>query len=216
MDKNKIAIVIAGAALIYLLMKTNTVLAAPTKSAIVRGCDPLGCGNFGASRGTRSHSGIDYKALPGEAILSPITGKVTRYPFPYADDKRYTGIEIVNASYKVKMFYLSASVTIGTEVKAGQQIGTAQNISDKHGSSMVNHIHFEIYDKNGILLDPTTMIPVVSLNQNLLLKKGLYNSPEVQELQIRLKVTADGDFGQLTENALVKAKGVKQITLKTF
>lgn len=216
--KHKIAIVIAGAALIYLLMKSNKVFASPTKSAVVRGCDPLGCGSFGASRsgGSRPHNGIDYKASPGEAIYSPIAGKITRIAYPYANDLSYTGIEIVNTSYKVKMFYLSPTLPVGTQVVAGQRIGTAQNISAKHGSAMVNHIHFEVYDKNGNLLNPTTMMPGVSLNLSLLLKKGLFDSPEVQELQTKLKITADGDFGQLTENALVKAKGVKQITLKDY
>lgn len=67
------------------------------------------------------------------------------------------------------------------------------------------------------------------LDENLLLQKGSTGS-EVVELQRILKdemgydlgtFGADGDgidgnFGTMTENALFKAKGVKQITLKDF
>lgn len=218
MDKKKIALLIAGTALIYLLMRTTTAFASPTKSSILRGKDPLGDGAFGASRsgGTRSHNGIDFRATPGEAIFAPISGTVTRIAYPYADDMRYTGIEIKNESYTVKMFYLIPTAKVGTAVKKGNQVGIAQDISAKHGAQMINHVHFEVYDNTGRLLNPTALIPGVSLNIGLLLKKGLYNSPEVAELQRRLGILADGDFGQLTENALVAAKGVKQITLKSL
>lgn len=218
MDTKKITIVIAGAALIYLLMKSNTIFAAPTKSKTLRGCDPLGCGNFGASRsgGTRQHGGIDFRAMPGEAVLSPITGTVTRQLYAYANDSRYTGIEIKNTNYTVQMFYLSLTVKVGAKVTAGKQIGIAQDISAKHGKAMVNHIHFEVYDKNGKLLNPTDLIASASLNMSLVLKYGLYDSPEVAELQRRLGITADGDFGQQTQAALITAKGVKEIALKSF
>jgi len=65
------------------------------------------------------------------------------------------------------------------------------------------------------------------LDENLLLKKGSRGA-EVVELQRILKDEMgynlgtfgtegdgiDGDFGTMTENALFKAKGVKEITLK--
>jgi hypothetical protein len=67
------------------------------------------------------------------------------------------------------------------------------------------------------------------LNEDLLLSKGSRGA-EVVELQRILKDEMgydlgtfgtdgdgiDGDFGTMTENALFKAKGVKQITLKDF
>jgi hypothetical protein len=67
------------------------------------------------------------------------------------------------------------------------------------------------------------------LDENLLLQKGSTGA-EVVELQRILKDEMgydlgtfgadgdgiDGDFGTMTENALFKAKGVKQITLKDF
>ncbi len=209
-------IIIGAAALIYLLKMNKTVkaFAGITKDNLLRGCDPLGCGEFGASRsgGTRTHLGIDFRAIPGEAILAPISGTVTRFPIPYANDNRYKGIEIKNDTYLVKMFYLSPTVQVNSKVIAGQKIGIAQDISAKHGSAMINHVHFEVY-KDGKLIDPTNMIPSSILNSKQLLKKGMYDSPEVKELQRGLGITIDGHFGPLTENVLFAKNGVKEITL---
>ncbi len=60
--------------------------------------DGYGDGRFGASRdqGKRQHEGIDLVVTPGESILSPITGKIVRYAYPYPDDSRYSGVHIQN------------------------------------------------------------------------------------------------------------------------
>ncbi|RDI07037.1 peptidoglycan DD-metalloendopeptidase family protein [Flavobacterium sp. AG291] len=218
MDTKKITFVIAGVALIYLLMKSNTIFAAPTRSKTLRGCDPLGCGNYGASRsgGTRKHGGIDFRAIPGEAIYSPISGTITRILLAYANDPKYTGIEIKNATHTVQMFYLTPTVKVGAKVISGQKVGVAQDISAKHGATMVNHVHFEVYDKKGVLINPTDLIDTTVINTNLVLKYGMYDSTEVAELQRRLGITIDGDFGQQTQAALFKAKGVKEIALKSY
>lgn len=127
----------------------------------MRGCDPngMGCGNFGASRsgGKRKHKGIDIVFAPGEIVKSPISGLVTRYPFPYDDDPNYFGIEIQNSLFTIKMFYLKATVSIGSAVSAGSPIAKAQNITAKHGASMTNHVHIEVYNRNGVLIDPTNL-----------------------------------------------------------
>lgn len=137
-------------------MSSNKAFAKITKENLDRGCDPMGCGSFGASRGSRKHKGIDIVAKPGETIFSPITGNVNRYPIPYAGDNRYSGIEIENATYRVMIFYMKTTLPIGSVVLAGQPIGTAQDLTLKHGSSMTNHVHLEVY-KNGVLIDPTDL-----------------------------------------------------------
>lgn len=123
-----------------------------------RTCDPSpwGCGHFGASRGKkRTHKGLDIVVKTGETIFSPISGEVTRFPFPYAGDINYTGIELKNETYKVKIFYVKPTVKIGTKVSKGTPIATAQNISAKYSSSMTNHAHIEVYDiKTGKLINP--------------------------------------------------------------
>ncbi|MFC4817623.1 peptidoglycan-binding domain-containing protein [Flavobacterium sp. GCM10023249] len=57
--------------------------------------------------------------------------------------------------------------------------------------------------------------PQITLNRSLPLKNGSRGN-EVQELQRKLGVEADGIFGSKTETALLKAKGVKSITLNQF
>ncbi|MGQ2982128.1 peptidoglycan DD-metalloendopeptidase family protein [Flavobacterium sp.] len=210
---------IAGAIVaIYLLtMKTGKAFSAPTASGDQRLCDTHGCGSFGASRGSRKHSGIDYIAAPGENIYSPISGKVTRFPYPYAGNTIYKGIQIENDKYIVKIFYMVASLPAGAYVATGQKIGVAQNIAAKYSQGMTNHVHFEIWDKaTGKVIDPTKLIGGSPLNYNLVLEKGMKNLPEVVKLQEFVQVSADGIFGPQTEAALMAKKGVKKIALKDF
>lgn len=126
----------------------------------LRTCDPQGCGHFGASRTHGTHKGIDIITVPNQVIHSPISGKITRYPLPDGSDLSKKGIEIINNSFKIKMFYVIATVPIGTNVSIGQNIATAQNIMIKYGSGMTNHVHFEAYKKQGnnwVLIDPTNL-----------------------------------------------------------
>ena len=65
----------------------------------------------------------------------------------------------------------------------------------------------------------TPIVPV-GLNGSKVLKKGVYDSPEVGKLQQLLnqaqptnKITVDNDFGSLTEAKLKSVTGLTQITL---
>ena len=108
--------------------------------------DGYGYGRFGARRSGHSHNGIDLVVTPGESILSPITGKIVRYAYPYTDDSRYSGVHIQNDEYLVKMFYLSPVLAKpGQQVMQGQAIGTAQKISTKYGSGLIDHVHVEVW-----------------------------------------------------------------------
>lgn len=69
-----------------------------------------------------------------------------RYAYPYSDDPRYSGVHIQNDEYLVKMFYLSPVLAKpGQQVMQGQAIGTAQKISTKYGSGMIDHVHVEVW-----------------------------------------------------------------------
>lgn len=57
--------------------------------------------------------------------------------------------------------------------------------------------------------------PPAALNLTLLLKRGS-TGPEVKVLQSYLGVTADGQFGPITENALLAKKGIKEVTLANY
>ena len=139
-------------------MSTKKAFAKPTASAKMRGCDKHGCGTFNAARGNHSHQGEDYIVAPGESVFSPISGTVTRFPRPYANDSDYTGIEIKNEKYDVKIFYMTPMVSIAKTVLAGDRIGIAQNIAAKYTRGMTNHIHVEVRDKAGTLLQISKLI----------------------------------------------------------
>ncbi|EDO29292.1 predicted protein [Nematostella vectensis] len=109
-------------------MGTKKAFAKITANQNLRTCDSHGCGSFGASRGNRKHNGIDIITVPGEKIMSPISGTVTRYPYPYGNDLSYTGIEIVNSEYKIKMFYLKPIAPMGSTVFAGKYIATIRPV----------------------------------------------------------------------------------------
>jgi Peptidase family M23 len=124
-----------------------------------------GSGNFGASRGggKRSHLGVDISAIHGETVFAPISGKYTRVVKPYPNDTRYHGVEIVGldgtewAGYKVKLMYCQPTITVGTSVVAGQPVAVAENVVEKYGGNMKNHLHTEVF-KDGEQVDHTTLL----------------------------------------------------------
>ncbi len=155
--KNKYWYIAGTGLLIYFLMGTNKTFANIVTVQKIRNCDPFGCGSFGADRSGHQHQGIDIVAIPNEKVFSPIAGTITRFPFPYNGDIIYTGIEIKNDKYAVKMFYVSPLLPVGRKVLAGQLVAKAQNIAQKYGSSMINHVHIEVRDLKGNLLNPTNL-----------------------------------------------------------
>lgn len=115
--------------------------------------DSSGSGRFGASRGNRTHKGVDLEVTKGEEVYSPFSGVIVRTTRPYADDAKYKGIVLKSDSgIEMKIFYMNPSVSSG-RVSKGQVIGYAQAISEKYGGSMKDHIHVEIR-KKGILQNP--------------------------------------------------------------
>lgn len=117
-----------------------------------RGSDNYGSGAFGASRGGRSHNGIDYACHPGSKILSPVNGKVTKLGYPYADDLSYRYVQVTDdEGLDHRIFYVSPEVVTGDVVMAGVTVvGEAQNICRRYPrttdkpAGMTNHIHYEI------------------------------------------------------------------------
>lgn len=123
-----------------------------------RGCDAFGCGDYGASRGSRDHRGIDYAATPGEDVVAVIGGEVTRIGWPYANaDYRY--IEITSDDgYVVREMYVSpdANLVVGSQVTQGEVIGTVQSLQPRY-PGITDHIHVEVRE-NGVVIDPATVI----------------------------------------------------------
>lgn len=123
-----------------------------------RGTDSFGSGEFGASRGSRRHNGIDYATMPGAKILSPVDGEVTKLGYPYSDDLSYRYVEITDVNrLRHRVFYCSPEVMLGTAiVKDHTVIGLAQNIAARYAGrgSMTNHVHYEVMSEQGKYLSP--------------------------------------------------------------
>jgi murein DD-endopeptidase MepM/ murein hydrolase activator NlpD len=130
----------------------------PLSDKQMRVSDAFGQGHFGAPRGVRKHKGVDYIAIVGASVISPVNGVITKYGWAYASnpDQRY--IEITDAdNVKHRLFYtyLSLNINVGTYVTMGEYVGRIGNISamyDTDKKKMINHLHYEIVE-DGIHVD---------------------------------------------------------------
>lgn len=128
-----------------------------------RGTDAWGSGHFGASRGTRSHKGIDYACYPDTVITSHVTGTVTKLGYPYSDDLSFRYVEVTDEhKLRHRWFYTEPCVKLGTSILIGDHIGQAQDIGSRYRdpskAAMINHVHYEILDESNSPIDPETLI----------------------------------------------------------
>ena len=118
-----------------------------------RGCDTWGCGHFGASRGERTHKGIDFKCPPGVQVLSPVKGRVTKLGYCYRDTPVFRYVQITTEDFKdYRVFYCEPVVPEGREVTEETVIGVAQDLGERY-PGITPHIHMEVKYK-GEYLDP--------------------------------------------------------------
>ncbi len=114
--------------------------------------DAGGLGHFGAPRGDRKHDGVDFSCEEDQEVLMPVDGKIVRKSYPYANDLKWQGVDIVNPRIEIKMWYFKPfSNVIGKEVKAGEPIGFAQNIGLKY-ENVTPHVHLRIIKCDPMLL----------------------------------------------------------------
>lgn len=144
-----------------LLLTTITVYAmSKTKRSFfyrkmfVRGCDDGGCGEFGASRGTRKHLGLDIACIPDEGVVTPFDGKVIRTIDPYGDGQ-YSGLKIkTTQGFVLNVMYMDPIAdVVGATVRKGDLLGYAQDVSKRYTSGVKPHLHVEI-ELNGVHVDP--------------------------------------------------------------
>lgn len=133
--------------------------ASPTLTGKIRS-DDMGDGKFGATRKnddgtTRLHKGVDYEANEGDSIRAVASGTITNI------GKAYPGSDLVSIhittpdGYKVKMLYAKTDLKVGDKVEMGDIIATQQSHKVE---GMKDHVHVEITDKDGNIVDPTTLI----------------------------------------------------------
>lgn len=131
----------------------------------VRGIDAFGSGDFGAGRdaGRRKHEGVDYVAEIGAAVRAPISGEVVRMGYAYRGVGGLRSVDIYNAETKVtaRLLYVAPSVEIGDVVVAGEEIGVAQDLSERY-PGITNHVHVELRDEQRHLIDASEQLPETS------------------------------------------------------
>lgn len=122
-----------------------------------RGTDGWGSGEFGASRGSRKHKGVDYSIAAGSGVYSPVQGKVTKLGLPYKDEKfRY--VEVTDkVGNRHRIFYIQPNVSVGQWVNQVTILGHAQDVAAKYSTDdkhMKNHVHYEILDLKDSPINP--------------------------------------------------------------
>jgi hypothetical protein len=120
-----------------------------------------GLSRFGSKINRKeTFKGLELTTIENEPCYSPLNGTITKQAIPFFDDRRFQGVHILSEdeSLLMKIFYVKPNQgLIGTKVKRGDLIGTAQNIGEKLKTK--NHIYIECYDlKNNVLLDPLKYI----------------------------------------------------------
>lgn len=125
------------------------------ENQLPRGLDPTGFGHYGANRGTRKHKGYDIITTPGQQIVSPLDGVISKIGYPYANALQFRYIDINGSVYRVRLMYVlpDPDLKVGTRIFICSPIATAQDIAGYWNPKMINHAHIEVY-KHGLLTDP--------------------------------------------------------------
>lgn len=122
-----------------------------------RDLDDFGSGHYGASRGSRTHHGVDYAALPKSRLLSPVEGVVTKLGHPYADDLGYRYVEVTDMQeFKWRFFYVKPSVIVDDIIRLNSSLGFVQDL-DLRYKGITNHIHLEIKNSDGNFINPSLL-----------------------------------------------------------
>ncbi len=124
------------------LKKENNMIS-PTGLGIRK--DSEGDGNYGASRGSRKHNGIDYLCKKGQNVIAPFNMYISRISKPKANCS-LSGIKWKSGTSNGRMFYFQPDLKlIGKHVTQGTVIGVAQSVSEFYKlPKMQDHIHFQI------------------------------------------------------------------------
>ncbi|MBI1186989.1 MAG: peptidoglycan DD-metalloendopeptidase family protein [Alphaproteobacteria bacterium] len=131
-------------------------------NGFVRGEDAYGFGHFGASRdrGRRAHKGVDYMAAPGHTVLAPVSGTITRIGDAYRSRSGFHFVEVRDETHGmlVRVYYVAPTVNVGDAITAGDEIGTAQDLSRRY-RGITNHVHVELYSPEGRRIDASAVLP---------------------------------------------------------
>lgn len=111
--------------------------------------------NFGQDRGSHNHQGVDISAPLGTGVIAPAQLKVLRTGYQQGGAGNYVVGQDLNTGYEYKFFHLQGlDVQAGQTLSAGDVLGRVGNT----GRSSGPHLHFEVRDRGGNLLNPKSII----------------------------------------------------------
>lgn len=112
----------------------------------MRGRDVWGSGFYGASRGNRRHTGVDFVGADGDEVRAFVAGKVTKLGYAYADDLAYRYVEVqAENGLKHRYFYVDLIVDVGDRITAGAVLGHVRSLQTRY-PGITDHYHFEVFE----------------------------------------------------------------------
>lgn len=155
MNKNYIILIII--LIVLIMLATTKTVKGLVDNFKIRGVDKFGSGKFGAQRRKSTgevytHQGIDILTFSGQPIKAPFDLSFVRIANPYPNDKTLKGAIWKSNNLEMKIFYLTP-ITDKKSFKKGEVIGYAQNLNEKYGEGIGNHIHLELRE-NGNIINP--------------------------------------------------------------
>ena len=124
----------------------------------LRGIDSYGSGAFKASRGSRTHNGIDFAVMPKSEILCPVEGTVTKLGYAYADDLSFRYVQVTDdQDYDWRFFYVYPIVELGQLIPSGYKIGVAQDLTKRY-PGITPHYHIEIRTPLNTFVNPMELL----------------------------------------------------------
>ncbi len=114
-----------------------------------------------APRGDRKHLGVDIIGREGLLIYAVADGVITKTYTEGRDKLTGNGLRLTTAD-GTYFFYghlqrLADGIGVGTQVKAGQVLGT----NGKTGNTSTPHLHFEVHPQGGAAINPTAIVAAV-------------------------------------------------------
>lgn len=114
--------------------------------------------NYRASKGKRRHHGIDLLAPKGTPIYAVLDGIVEVVANGGRGWRGYGRVVFINHGNELWSLYShcdTIKVKMGQTVRQGEQIATV----GRTGRATGNHLHFELRNKNGMVIDPMKFLP---------------------------------------------------------
>ncbi len=122
--------------------------------------DPYGSGEFGAHRsGGRRHRGVDLTAPVGTEVWAAKSGRVAIGRLKNGLG-RYVEVHHPDG-WRTRYAHLNQiAVRDGQRIGRGQLLGTVGKTGNARRRLIQSHLHFEVWDVEGVPVDPLTVIEI--------------------------------------------------------